>query len=116
MKNVILFAVLSFVMSAHAALAENLVSFRDEPKLVLADANRISVYIFDRDSENTSNRKGDCLTVWPPLNVAADAKIAAPFGTIIGSNGLPQLPLKGLPLYNYHEDRAPGDVLGHYPT
>lgn len=91
------------------------VRFEGEPKVVLADAKGISVYTFDLDSENKSVCKGGCLSVWPPLSVAADAQLVAPFGKILGNDGRPQLTLKGLPLYYFHKDKVPGDVKGHYP-
>ena len=91
------------------------VRFEGQPKVVLADAKGISLYTFDLDSEGKSVCKGRCLEVWPPLNVAADAQLVPPFGKIPGNNGKPQLTLKGLPLYYFHKDKAPGDVDGHYP-
>lgn len=91
------------------------VRFEGQPRAVLADAKGISVYTFDLDSEGKSVCRGRCLEVWPPLGVATDAQLVAPFGKITGNNGKPQLTLKGLPLYYFHKDKAPGDVLGHYP-
>lgn len=91
------------------------VRFEGQPRVVLADAKGISVYTFDLDSEGKSVCRGRCLEVWPPLSVAADAQLVAPFGKITGNDGKPQLTLKGLPLYYFHKDKAPGDVLGHYP-
>ncbi len=91
------------------------VRFEAQPKTVLADAKGMSVYTFDKDSENKSVCKGGCLTVWPTVHVAADAEIVAPFGTITGNDGTRQLTLKGLPLYYYAKDKVPGDIKGHYP-
>jgi predicted lipoprotein with Yx(FWY)xxD motif len=91
------------------------VRFEGQQKVVLTDAKGMSVYTFDLDSPGKSVCKGACLTAWPTVSVAADAQIVAPFGTITGNDGKRQLTLKGLPLYYYFKDKAPGDVTGHYP-
>lgn len=86
-----------------------------QPATVLADSRGLSVYTFDLDRAGVSNCKGGCLTEWPPLHVAADETIPAPFGKIVGNDGQPQLTLNGLPLYFYHDDKNSGDVFGDYP-
>jgi len=91
------------------------VRFEGQDRIVLADAKGISIYTFDLDSEGKSVCKGGCLVAWPPLHVAADAVLPAPFGKITGNDGKPQLTLNGLPLYYFQRDKAPGDVFGHYP-
>jgi len=131
MKKMIILSVLAFGFAASSASALTVkssevtnkirevtlsqVTFEGNPKVVLADAKGISVYTFDKDTEGKSVCKGGCLKVWPPLNVAAEAQIVAPFGTIVGNDGKRQLTLKGLPLYYFQSDKAPGDVFGHYP-
>ena len=91
------------------------VSLKSGRAVILADAKGISVYTFDLDKEGVSNCKGNCLKEWPPLHVATDEVLPAPFGRIKGNDGQPQLTVKGLPLYYYDDDRAPGDVFGDYP-
>jgi predicted lipoprotein with Yx(FWY)xxD motif len=91
------------------------VRFEGAQKVVLTDAKGMSVYTFDLDTPGKSVCKGACLTAWPTVNVAADAQIVAPFGTITGNDGKRQLTLKGLPLYYYFQDKKPGDITGHYP-
>ena len=103
------------VQNKTRAVSTQNVNFRGSPKTVLTDTHGISVYTFDVDTENKSNCNGGCLTVWPPLNIAEGEEVAAPFGTIMGNNGKPQLTLKGLPLYYFIQDRKPGDIAGHYP-
>lgn len=131
MKKILAYSMLGLAFTAQAAMALTVksgevankirevtlqeVRFQGQPKVVLADAKGISVYTFDLDSEGKSVCKGGCLTAWPTLSVAADARIVAPFDTITGNDGKRQLTLKGLPLYYFHRDKAPGDVRGHYP-
>lgn len=91
------------------------VRFEGQPRVVLADAQGISLYTFDLDTEGKSVCRGRCLEVWPPLSVSEGLAPPAPFGTITGNNGKTQLTLKGLPLYYFHKDKAPGDTRGHYP-
>ncbi len=41
---------------------------------VLVDANSMTLYTFDKDTENKSNCNGKCAEAWPPLFAPADAK------------------------------------------
>ncbi len=104
------------VVNKVRAVALQEVRFEGQAKVVLADAQGISLYTFDNDTEGKSNCGGGCLTVWPPLNISADEVVVGPFGKIMGNNGKPQLTLKGLPLYYFQRDQKPGDVFGHYPS
>jgi predicted lipoprotein with Yx(FWY)xxD motif len=65
------------------------VRLRGQNATILADAKGISVYTFDLDKPGNSNCKGSCLTEWPPLHVAADEALPAPFGKITGNDGKP---------------------------
>ena len=71
---------------------------------VLTDASGMSLYTFAEDTSGKSNCAGGCLDEWPPLNVAPNTPVSAPFGIIIGNNGKPQLTLLGLPLYHFAGD------------
>ena len=85
-------------------------------KKVLADAKGMSIYTFDLDSTNTSVCSGTCLTVWPPLEVAAGSTVLPPYSTVTGNNGKAQLTLNGLPLYYFNKDKTSADILGQYPS
>lgn len=131
MKNMKIWAALALGLAAQSAFALTVketevvnkvrevslqqVRVDDATRTVLADAKGISLYTFDLDSEGKSACSGGCLSVWPPLHVAADAALPAPFGRITGNDGQPQLTLKGLPLYYFRNDKVPGDVNGNYP-
>ena len=78
-----------------------------------------TLYVFTRDAPNTSNCKGDCLAVWPPLLasagrpiVADNAAAAGKFDTITTPSGN-QVTYNGAPLYYYAPDAQPGDTKGH---
>ncbi len=83
---------------------------------VLADQKGMSIYTFDLDSAGKSVCKDTCLVVWPVVEVANGSTVKAPYGTIQGNNGKTQLTLNGLPLYYFHQDKTPADILGQYPT
>ncbi len=89
----------------------------DSGSLVLAESG-LSLYTFDNDSLNTSTCDGTpddtttCAGKWPPL-LAADGATANNTMTIITrSNGEKQWALKGQPLYQWHDDKALGDIGG----
>lgn len=85
----------------------------------LAGANGMALYVFTKDSKDTSNCTAQCAATWPPLEVAAGASATAGAGvtgtlaTIKRSDdGRDQVTYNGAPLYYYGGDRAPSDVLG----
>ncbi len=41
---------------------------------VLVDSNGMTLYTFDKDTENKSNCNDKCAEAWPPLFASADAK------------------------------------------
>jgi predicted lipoprotein with Yx(FWY)xxD motif len=91
------------------------VSLKGVKATILTDDKGISLYTFEIDKAGKSNCSGGCLGEWPPEHVPANTPVAAPFGTIMGNDGKPQLTLNGLPLYHYDDDKKPGDTFGQYP-
>jgi predicted lipoprotein with Yx(FWY)xxD motif len=83
---------------------------------ILTDKAGLSLYTFELDSVNVSKCSGPCLAEWPSLHVPTGEPVSAPFGTIQGNDGQPQLTLNGLPLYYYDGDKKPGDAFGQYPS
>jgi predicted lipoprotein with Yx(FWY)xxD motif len=83
---------------------------------ILTDKAGFSLYTFTLDSVNVSKCSGPCLAEWPSLHVPPGKSVSAPFGTIQGNDGQPQLTLNGLPLYYYDGDKKPGDAFGQYPS
>jgi predicted lipoprotein with Yx(FWY)xxD motif len=83
----------------------------------LVDDQGMTLYLFTKDTPNTSNCYDKCATAWPPLlttedPVAGEGIDAALLGTTTRTDGTVQVTYNGWPLYYYEEDKAPGDVVG----
>ncbi|MBI3557468.1 MAG: hypothetical protein HY074_14480 [Deltaproteobacteria bacterium] len=86
----------------------------------LADANGMSLYMFDLDNPGKSNCLGQCAKVWPPLTVSGSQSTFTAGGTanssmlspITRDDGILQLTYNKLPLYTYAGDKAAGDTNG----
>jgi predicted lipoprotein with Yx(FWY)xxD motif len=94
--------------------------------MVVANANGITLYVYQPDtpaagatpavSTCTNNGGSTCLTHWPlylgnPV-VVPSGLVAADFGSIDRGAGVMQSTYKGWPVYNYDDDKAPGDIKG----
>lgn len=75
-----------------------------------------TLYTFDEDPLGSTTCFNGCLTVWPALYAAADAKAAGDFTIVVRdqNTGVKQWAYKGKPLYFYVGDSAAGDVNGEY--
>ena len=83
----------------------------------LVDAKGMSLYLFTKDTPNTSNCYDKCATAWPPLltsgdPVAGEGVNASMLGTTTRTDGSVQVTYNGWPLYYYEKDTAAGDVTG----
>ncbi|MCI0882514.1 MAG: hypothetical protein J4O05_10435, partial [Chloroflexi bacterium] len=83
---------------------------------ILVDADRMTLYIFDNDTEGVSNCSGGCLDAWPPFlsegdPVAGDG-VTAVVGTITRDDGTMQVTVNGFPAYYWQNDSAAGDTGG----
>ena len=83
----------------------------------LVDDKGMSLYLFTKDTPNTSNCYDKCATAWPPLlttgnPVAGTGLDASKFGTTARKDGSMQVTYNGWPLYYYVKDTKPGDVTG----
>jgi predicted lipoprotein with Yx(FWY)xxD motif len=83
----------------------------------LVDSKGMSLYLYTKDTPNTSNCYDQCATYWPPLLTTGapvpgtgvdDSKI----GTTNRTDGTVQVTYAGWPLYYYIGDKAAGDVKG----
>jgi predicted lipoprotein with Yx(FWY)xxD motif len=79
---------------------------------VLTDANGMTLYTFDADSDGMSSCYGGCATNWPPLIAPAGAEPDGDFGLTERKDGAMQWTYYGKPLYTWIKDSAPGDVTG----
>jgi predicted lipoprotein with Yx(FWY)xxD motif len=75
-----------------------------------------TLYTFDDDTPGVTTCFGGCLAAWPALYAPADAQAFGDFSVIVRdvNTGVKQWAYKGLPLYFYVGDGAPGDVAGEY--
>jgi predicted lipoprotein with Yx(FWY)xxD motif len=83
----------------------------------LVDDKGMTLYLFTKDTPNTSNCYDKCATAWPPLLTsgktgAGDGVDASKLGTTTRTDGTTQVTYNGWPLYYYVKDKAAGDVTG----
>jgi predicted lipoprotein with Yx(FWY)xxD motif len=85
---------------------------------LLVGANKLTVYVFDKDTAGTSNCEAACLANWPALTVSQQTDLVAPaggmgkFSSIKRSNGDFQVTYNDRPLYYFGKDQKPGDAMG----
>lgn len=102
----------NIISPAALTLAKN-----DKLGSFLADGQGMSLYMFTKDTANTSNCYDKCEVAWPPLlttgkPTVADGIDASKLGTTTRKDGSTQVTYNGLPLYYYDKDKAAGDVVG----
>ncbi len=83
----------------------------------LIDDKGMTLYLFTKDTPNTSNCYDKCATNWPPLlttgaPVAGEGVDASKLGAATRTDGAVQVTYNGWPLYYYAKDKAPGDIVG----
>ncbi|HEY3311643.1 MAG TPA: hypothetical protein VGK00_08395 [Anaerolineales bacterium] len=83
----------------------------------LVDDKGMSLYLYTKDTPNTSNCYEKCATAWPPLLTSGKPAggtgvDASKFGTTKRKDGTDQVTYNGWPLYYFAKDKKPGDILG----
>lgn len=83
-------------------------------KMVLTDANGMTLYTFDKDTQGDGKSvcNGDCAVKWPPLMADDSAAAAGDFTIVTRDDGSKMWAYKGWPLYYWYEDMAAGDTKG----
>lgn len=81
-------------------------------KMVLTDANGMTLYIFDKDERGVTNCYDDCAANWPPLFADDAAADTGDFTVVERTDGTRMWAYKGWPLYYWVKDQAPGDITG----
>lgn len=85
---------------------------------VLVGPTGMTLYMFTKDTADTSNCYEQCATNWPPLLVdSADAiipgqNLLGTLGTTERTDGTLQVTYNGMPLYYWKDDKAIGDTTG----
>ena len=103
-----------------AAAADPTVLVRNDPQLgnILTDPKGMTLYLFNRDTANTSNCYGTCAATWPPLLATGGKLHVGPglqanlLGTTQRTDGTTQVTYAGHPLYFYAKDTKAGDTSG----
>ena len=82
-------------------------------KEILTDAKGMTLYIWDKDTAGTSNCYDQCATNWPPVLVDAKTAVSGDW-SLVDRKGSDQkvVAYKGMPLYTWIKDKAPGDTTG----
>jgi predicted lipoprotein with Yx(FWY)xxD motif len=82
-------------------------------KMVLTDANGMTLYTYDKDEMGVaSNCYDKCAENWPPLFATADTKAEGDFTIIDRTDSTKIVAYKGWPLYLWVKDTKPGDTTG----
>ena len=84
---------------------------------ILVDGGGLTLYMFAKDTKDTSNCYGQCEVAWPPLlqtdkPTVGDGVDASLLGTTQRKDGTTQVTYNGMPLYYFFKDHAAGDVNG----
>lgn len=99
-----------------AVPSNNIYTTRTDPAKgdYLADFQGMTLYTYDKDTSGVSNCSGACLAAWPAYSSGATAQgqFPANITVITRSDGSMQFAWKGMPLYYFAKDKAPGDVTG----
>jgi predicted lipoprotein with Yx(FWY)xxD motif len=101
-----LFALSSTAMAAPAMEAESATG------TILVNADGMSLYTFDNDSEGTTNCYEQCAVNWPPLMAEEGATEEVDWTLVERTDGGMMWAYKGQPLYLFINDANPGDVNG----
>ena len=102
-------------MSAPAAVAQEGVITMQDTSLgtVLADANGMTLYLFDNDEPGVTNCYDRCAENWPPLIADEGAMVDDDHYSLVArTDGTMQWAYDGWPLYLWINDAAPGDTTG----
>jgi predicted lipoprotein with Yx(FWY)xxD motif len=108
-------AILAFATTASAMHHEVKIA-KGKSGSYLADAKGMALYTYKEDSPGKSACSGQCVKNWPvyyqeKVGVTGDLK-AADFATITREDGKKQTTFKGMPLYYFVKDKAPGETNG----
>ncbi len=84
---------------------------------ILTDDKGMTLYLYTKDTKNTSNCYDKCAANWPPLLTAGAPQAgsgadAALLGTTTRKDGTMQVTYGGWPVYYWIKDKQPGDATG----
>ena len=84
---------------------------------ILVDGKGMTLYMYTKDTKDTSNCYGGCAAAWPPLLVTDKPMLggdvmASLVSTTKRTDGTMQVTYAGWPLYYWKNDKAAGDTTG----
>lgn len=79
---------------------------------VLTTPAGMTLYTFDNDAAGKSACNGPCATNWPPLLAQDGASPNGDYSIVTRDDGKRQWAYKGKPLYQWANDKKPGDKTG----
>ena len=105
------------VAPAQAAAFTIQLGQKDQLGKFLADGNDRTLYLFTKDSKDTSNCNDSCAQAWPPIPSTSKPDLkeglnAALIGSTQRKDGTTQLTYNGWPLYYFGKDQQAGDTNG----
>ena len=113
MRKLVLLSAAALVLGAVSAYAADPAMTGTTSKgPALTDSKGMTLYTWDKDSAGKSTCNGTCATNWPPLVAPADAKPSGNWTVVKRDDGSSIWAYKGMPLYTWAKDKAPGDVTG----
>jgi predicted lipoprotein with Yx(FWY)xxD motif len=104
---------------SEAAFPEAVLNIATDPEMgnILVDQNGMTLYIFTKDTADTSNCDADCLKKWPALitlgkPILGDGVDASMVGSATLADGSKIVTYNHMPLYYWYKDFKPGDING----
>ncbi len=84
---------------------------------ILADGDGHTLYVFMKDTKDTSNCTDKCEVAWPPLltldqPTLKEGVATSLISTTLRKDGTVQVTYNGRPVYYFFKDQAPGDTTG----
>lgn len=110
--NRLLTSTFALILSAGATLAAPTMTAAGAGGDMLTNANGMTLYTFDKDTDGVSNCAAECVVNWPILEATAEDKAEGDYTIIVRADGMKQWAYKGKPLYTFVKDTAAGDVTG----
>lgn len=78
----------------------------------LVNAEKMTLYTFDKDAEGVSNCYDMCAVNWPPALLEGTMMLPEGYSVVERKDGAKQIAYKGAPLYGWFKDEKPGDMTG----
>lgn len=79
---------------------------------VWANADGMTLYTYDKDSQGVSNCYDKCAANWPPFAAENGAEVMDEWTIVERKDGTKQWAYEGKPLYLWVKDQKPGDTTG----